>query len=319
MSFPFLLLSLVLLLFPQSGNDLCGCEDKPQVNTLAVVNGIKITKQELGSTAQNQIGLLQNEIMKARDTELDRQINRYLLEAEAKRRGLTAEQFVKLEVTDRIPTPTDVEARAFYDQRKERMPEDFKNAKPKIIALLKSQREQIAAVKLVNLLRSAANVTVLLPNVTPPKNSDELNRVFAKAGGRTFTSRDIEAGLAPLIFAVQQKVYLIRKEDLDMRINDLLLEQEAKRLHSTPATVLANAIRAKLSIVTDQQAKAYYNENKATMQGDFDKVKFQIIQFLTQKQQEQLSNEFAQQLRQNAAVQIYLTPPEPPKPLASTP
>jgi len=313
MSLPFLILNLVLLLFPQSGNDLCGCEDKPQVKTLAVVNGVKITKPELGTDAQNQVGLLQSEIMKARDTELDRQINRYLLEAEAKRRGLTTEQFLKVEVTDRIPTPSDTEVRAFYDQRKERMADEFKKAKPGIIQFLKSQREQIEAVKLTNLLRSAANVTILIPNVTPPKNAEDLNRVFAKAGGRTFTSRDIEAGLAPLIFAVQQKVYLIRKDDLDMRINDLLLEQEAKRLNSTPATVLANAVRARLTIVTDQQAKAFYNENKATLHDDFDKVKYQIIQFLTQKQQQQLSQEFAARLRQNAAVQIYLTPPEPPK------
>ena len=54
MTFYLLLFNLLFLVAPQFGG-ACGCEDKPQVNVLAVVNGVKITKQELGSDAQNRI------------------------------------------------------------------------------------------------------------------------------------------------------------------------------------------------------------------------------------------------------------------------
>jgi len=292
--------------------DPCGCEDKPQVNTLAVVNGVKITKQELGSDVQNQITTLHNEVMRARDAELDLQINRYLVDSEAKRRGLTAQQFLKLEVIDKVSDPTQAEVEIFYKERKERMPGDFKNVKPKIISLIRAERETLAATKLALDLRAAANVKLLVQSVTPPANEVDLNRVFAIVGSRKFTSRDIENGLSPLIFSVKQQVYNLRKNDLDLRINDMLLEQEAKRLNLTPEAVLMRAIRPRLPIITDQQAKAFYDQNKGKIQGDFQKVKLQIIQLLMSKEQEKLSKAYAEELRQNAAVQIYLTPPEQP-------
>ncbi|HEY5403638.1 MAG TPA: hypothetical protein VIK24_12280, partial [Pyrinomonadaceae bacterium] len=56
---------------------------------------------------------------------------------------------------------------------------------------------------------------------------------------------------------------------------------------------------------------AFYDQNKGKIQGDFQKVKLLIIQLLMSKEQEKLSKAYAEELRQNAAVQIYLTPPEP--------
>jgi hypothetical protein len=314
MTFCFLLLQLIFSFVPpQTDIDTCGCEDKPQVKTLAVVNGVRITKKELGSDVQNKIGVLQGEVIKAREAQLDLLINSYLLEAEAKRRGQTSQEFLQTDVIAKVADPTDAEAQAFYDQRKERMPGDYKTVKPQIIALLRAERERVESLKMAATLRAVANVKVLVPNVTPPANEQDLNRVLATAGKRQFTSRDVEEALAPLIYKVQQDVYQLRKDDLDLRINDMLLEQEAKRQNLTPQALLARGIRAKMPIITDQQAKAFYEENKMQIKDDFEKVKLQIVQLLTQKEQDKLSKEFAAELRQNAAVQIYLTPPDPPK------
>ena len=306
-----LLLNLFLVFAPQFGGGQCGCEDKPQINILAVVNDTKITKQELGSAAQNRVSELQNEVIKAREVELDKQINRLLLEAEAKMRGISSEQLLQFEVVSKVQDPTDTEVRAFYDERKERIPGDFKTVKPQIISFLRTERERVEATKFANALRLAANVTVFERNVTPPANEDDLNRVYAKVRGRSITSRDIEKSLSALIFKVQEQVYETRKQDLELRINDLLLEQEAKRQNTTPALLLAKAVRSKLPIITDQQAKEFYKQHKADVREDFDKVKFQIIEYLIGQEQQKLSTAFAAQLRQNAAVQIYLTPPEP--------
>ena len=215
-----LLFILASLIF-QFGAGPCGCEDKPQVNILAVVNGVKIRKQELGSATQSRVNQLQEEVIKARNAELDRQINSFLLEAEAKRRGVTSQQLLKLEVSDKVAEPTQEEAKAFYNQRKERMPGDFKAVKAKIIALLKADRERIETLKFAALLRGAAVISVLTQDITPPANQQELNRVFAKVNSHNITSRDIEQSLAPLIYRVQQEVYEARKVDLDLKINDM--------------------------------------------------------------------------------------------------
>ena len=106
-------------------------------------------------------------------------------------------------------------------------------------------------------------------------------------------------------------MFAVRKEALELKINDLLLEQEAKRLNTTPGSVLARAIAGKLPIITDQQAKAFYDENKKKINDDFSNVKFQIIKLLTEREQQKLAQAYAAELRQNSVVQIYLTPPAP--------
>ena len=307
----FLVFIGLLLTLPQFGG-ACGCEDKPDVNVLAVVNGVKITKPQLGTDSQIRISALQDEVVKARNAELDLQINSLLLAAEAKRRGISPSKLLELEVSAKVSPPTDDEVEAFYKQRKERLPGDFKSVKAGIISYFRSERERIEAAKFALMLRGAAVITLVDPNVTPPKNEQELNRVFAKVNGRNITSRDIEESLAPLIYAVQQRVYEARKKDLDLKINDMLLEEEAKRQNISPDTVLARAVRAKLPVISDQQAKAFYDENKARIDGGFETVKLQIIQFLLDREQNKLSEAFAAELRKSAAVQVYLTPPDAP-------
>jgi len=307
-----LLIILASLIF-QFGAGPCGCEDKPQVNILAVVNGVKIRKQELGSATQSRVNQLQEEVIKARNAELDRQINSFLLEAEAKRRGVTSQQLLKLEVSDKVAEPTQEEAKAFYNQHKERMPGDFKAVKAKIIALLKADRERIETLKFAALLRGAAVISVLTQDITPPANQQELNRVFAKVNSHNITSRDIEQSLAPLIYRVQQAVYEARKVDLDLKINDMLLEDEAKRQNTTPQAILQREVRGKMLVISDQQAKAFYNENKAQFSKEFPEVKMQILQYLMDREQKRLTDALAAELRKNAAVQVYLLPPDQPK------
>jgi hypothetical protein len=305
-----LLLNSLFLTFTFQFGGYCGCEDKPQVTVLAVVNDVKITRQELGSSTQATVSLLQSQVVTARQQEVERQVTNLLLNAEAKKRGVTPEQLLQIEVKAKVPEPTAAEVELFYKERKDRMPVGLKAVKADITAYLKAERERVEAVKFFQRLRENNDVAVYIASPTPPANEAELERIFATVNGKSITSRDIEQSLLPLILNVQQKVYATRKEALELKINDMLLAQEAKRLNTTPDSLLARAIAGKLPIITDQQAKEFYEENKKKINEDFSKVKFQIIQLLTQREQQKLSLAFASELRQNAAIQIYLTPPQ---------
>ena len=302
-----LLSTLLLITFSQAPD--CGCEDKPQINVLAVVNGFKITKKDLSVDTQTQVTLAQDTVIVARSQELSRQINNLLLEAEAKRRGLTAAKLLELEVTAKITPPTGAEARELYERNKSRTSQDFKSVKNDIIARLRSERETLRAAEFANALRAGAKITVSNAPVTPPANEAELSRVFATVNGVNITSRDIEQALRPLILRVQQQVYAIRKQDLDLRINDYLLEEEAKRLGTTPQALIDRNVKLKTPIVSEEQARAYYNENKKSLKGNFDDVKVQIMQYLTGQEERKLFLAYAEELRKGAAVQIYLNPP----------
>jgi hypothetical protein len=174
------------------------------------------------------------------------------------------------------------------------------------------EQENLREREFANALRIAAQVQVSEEFVTPPTSEEDLSRVFATVNGVDITSRDIEEGLLPLIGRVQQQVYDLRKKDLDLKINDLLLEQEAKRVGTSAKALIDQNVRMKVPIITDEQARAFHNEHKKSLPGDFKDLKFQIVQFLMQQEQQKLSLAYAEQLRRASAVQIYLTPPQQP-------
>ena len=288
----------------------CGCEDQPQVNILAVVNGIKITKQDLSIDTRTRVSLAQDLVINARAQQLEKQINHVLLESEAKRRGLSALQLVEVEVNAKIIQPTEEELRALYEASNKRPGRDFKSVKNEFIAQIRLERETLRARAYASALRAGAQITGSTEPVTPPANEGDLSRVFATVNGVNITSRDIEQSLRPLIAQVQQQVYALRKQDLDLKINDILLEQEAKRLGTTPKALIDQNVSLRLSIVTEEQALAFYNANKTNLNRDFASLKFQILQHLMAQEQRKLVLAYAEQLRKGASVQIYLTPPE---------
>lgn len=303
-------LFLLFLLVPQTPN--CGCEQKPQLNVLAVVNGVKISQQDLSIDTRTQVSLLQENVAATRALEVDRQINQMLFDAEAKRRGLATQVLRVLEITARVAEPTEAEARVIYEQKKSRDGPGFSSVKKGIMAQMRSERLQTRAIQYTNALRAAAQITRSDLPVTPPENEADLSRVFATVNGVSITSQDVEREILPLIFIVQQEVYKLRQRDLDVRINDLLLDQESRRLGTTPQALLDLQVKTRVPIVSEEQARAYYNERKAQFSGKFSAHKFQIMQLLQAQEAQKWFTAYADELRKGAAVQVYLTAPTQP-------
>lgn len=289
----------------------CGCEQKPEINVLAVVNGVKITRKDLNIDTLTQISIAQDTVIVARSRQLELQINDVLLAAEAKRRGITTAKLLELEVTSKIIPPTEAEAKEFYEEGKNHT-QSFNSIKNQILAQFRAEREAARAREFANSLRAGAKIAVSNQPITPPMSEADLLRVFANVNGVNITSNDIETSLLPLIFQVQQQVYNLRKRDLDLRINDLLLEQEAQRLGTTQQALIDQHVTAKMPIVTEEQARAYYKANKAQLNRDFSDVKLMLMQYLIEQERQKALAAYAEQLRKESAVQIYLTEPKPP-------
>ncbi|HEX5601440.1 MAG TPA: hypothetical protein VFX63_02780 [Pyrinomonadaceae bacterium] len=302
-------LFLLWLLFFQSPN--CGCEQKPELNVLAVVNGVKITRKDLSIDTLTQISMAHDTVILARSRQLELKINDLLLEMEAKRRGITTVELLETGVTSKVAPPTEAEAKAIYE--KDYSPkQSFSSVKNKIMAQLRTERVAARVREFANTLRAGAKITVVNQQITPPTNEAELARVFATVNEVNITSSDIETALLPLIFQVQQQAYTLRKRDVDLRINDILLEQEAKQLGTTPQALIDTHVNMKLPIVTEEQARAYYNANKAQLNADYKDVKVMIMQYVMELEKQKAMAAYAEQLRKASAVQIYLTEPKPP-------
>jgi protein-disulfide isomerase len=290
----------------------CGCEVKAMPDVLAVVNGVRITNKEIDKLIKESVDSLQNKVLEARRRELYLQINSRLLEAEARKRGISSARVLEDEVIAKVKEPIEAEARAFYDQNKGGISEEFKDAKPAIVNYLLAQRQSDEAKKLADRLRAAADVKLLVENVIPPANEAERSRVLATVNGAQITSGDIEDSLRPLIFETQERIYRLRQKELDLKINQTLLAQEGQKRKITIQALLEAEVTAKLKPVTEAEALAFYERNKDRIADDYPKLKDQIIQHLQRLAEQNAETAFAEQLRSAASIETYLTPPEPP-------
>jgi len=289
----------------------CGCEDKPLPEILGVVNGVKITKEDLGPETRSRVEQLQRQVVDARARELDIQIDSMLLEAEAKKRGVSASQVIKDEVIAKVQAPTEAEAQQFYDKNKASFQTEFKDAKAKILEFLNYERQAELARKLSERFRAAAQVKVLAKPTAPPVTEADRARVLASVNDKQITMGDIEAKLRPLIVKVQEQVYKLRKQDLELKINDTLLSQEAQKKGVTTRALLDTEVSAKVARVTDAEAQAFYDQNKDRISGEFAQVKLQVVQYVQERKERDATIAFAEQLRKAAKLEINLTAPEP--------
>ncbi|MEP6920095.1 MAG: thioredoxin domain-containing protein [bacterium] len=289
----------------------CGCEQRlPEV--LATVNGAKLTKLDISHAIESRIKEFYEDVIDARRREVDLQINAVLLDAEAKRQGSSTLSLLDREVTSKVVTPTDAAAEAFFEKNKNQIPGEFKDVKDDVIVYLREERQQEAAKKLADRLRTTAQLQIAPGPATAPTTEQERSRVFATVNGKRITSGDVEDSLRALIFEIQGAVFKLRKHELDLRINDLLLTQEAQKRGVTKASLLDAELTAKQPKITDADAEKLYAQNLGKIKKQYAEVKDQIIQRLREEAAHKAETALVEKLRAGAQVQMFLTEPEPP-------
>lgn len=298
--------------------DACGCEGEPQPEVLATVGGIKISRAEVDSAIKSQIEEARGQVVEARKRELDLQINSILLEAEAKKRGLSTTKLLEQEVVSKAAAPTDAEALAFFNDNKARIQQsagravEFNEVKANVVEYLRGERQQQRAKQFADSLRAAYPVTVNAAGATPPATPADRARVFATVNGKQITSAMVEDSLRPLIYEAQRRVHGLRRQQLELQVNDLLLSQESQKRQVTTRALLDAEVTTKKKPVTEAEALAFYNQNKERINGEFAQLKPQIIGYLEEQQARQLETALAERLRTAAGVQFFLREPVAP-------
>lgn len=288
----------------------CACESQSLPETLGIVNGVKITSSDIRKSTGDSVSQLQQQVIDARKRELDLIINSKLLALEAKKRGVSTTKLLDQEVVAKVKRPGQTEAQVFYDQNKARIRGEFKDVAEDIMGYLFEQAQQQEAKKFADSLRTANEVKVLVPDATPSRTAADRARVLATIKGEKITAGEVDDSLLPLIFDVQQQVYKLRKDELELSINDTLLTQEAQKRHVTTNALLDAEVKPKP--VTDEQAQAFYDQNKERVSGDFAQTKDAIRQYLEQIEVRQAERTFVEKLRAAATIQTFLVAPESP-------
>jgi len=289
--------------------------------TLAIVNDLTISAADIEPQVRTAI---ENDtdpylrafyedrdkaIKEARERALTARINSMLLAAEAKKRGLTTEDFLEREINSKIAPPSDAEIRAVYDANRAQLGNaDFESVRPQVINYLRGQRSEELRDALVNRLKMT-NTVMKSADVNTPNLAS--GTVLAAVNGTPIRIEAINERMKAYVYKMEMRIYAAQKQVLDRRLNDLLIVAEANRRKIGPEEIVRAEITDKTKPPTEAEIAKFYEDNKARITGDLASARADIANYLQQQQQDNLERALAERLRASAKFQMLLKEPEP--------
>jgi len=139
---------------------------KPAAAELATVDGQAITEDDLAPFVAGQLRPLREQEYQVKKKALDNLISQKVVEAEAKKKGLTTEKLYEQEVDSKVAEPTDVELNAVYAVQREQLNRPFEDVKAQLAQTLKNAKIQQSRKEYAARVREQAKVAMLL---SPPR------------------------------------------------------------------------------------------------------------------------------------------------------
>src|SRR6266849_3514187 len=127
---------------------------------VATVDGQPIYDEDLASSVEGQLQPLRNQEYEIKRKALDNLIEQKMLEAAAKKKGLTAEKLLDQEVNSKVPDPSDAEIEAYYLGLKVNRP--LADVKTQLRDSFKQAKIRQAREDYMKTLRADSKVVVLL-------------------------------------------------------------------------------------------------------------------------------------------------------------
>jgi len=154
-------------------------QSPPGKSPVAVVAGKPIYDEDLARAAEGRLLQLRREEFDLKRAALDSLIEEMLLEAEAKKRGVSVEELLAKEVDAKLEEPTDADVAAFYQARRERLNRPLEEVREQIRRVLRDARQRELREELLAGLRKEAEVSIFL---LPPRS--EVSADPARVRGR---------------------------------------------------------------------------------------------------------------------------------------
>ena len=138
-------------------------------------NGTTLKMSDLGpelkAAEQKALRSYCDSVYAARAMAFDNYVTKTLVEAEAKKAGISDDEWIRAEVEKRVPEPTDEAIQAFYDKQKGAMGEQLpplEMVRPQVVAFLKRESSESAVTGIIEGLKKTSQVEKKLPDVRSP-------------------------------------------------------------------------------------------------------------------------------------------------------
>lgn len=143
---------------------------------------------------------------------------------------------------------------------------------------------------------------------SPAKTPD----VAAIVNGVKISLKEVDAPLKGQLDAVQQRVEEARRREVDLQINSRLLEAEAAKRSTTATKLLEMEVVSRVKEPTEEEARAFHEQNKERISAGFDETRTQIIEYLRNLRQGEEAKKLADRLRAGADVKVLVEAATPP-------
>ena len=277
---------------------------------LATVNGQDITTADIDPRAREEVEALDGKIAEVRKQIVELEINSLLLDTEAAKRKLSAQQLYEVEVVKKITEPTAAEVAKFIEENRNQIEQSDPEAIQKVVAVyLKGQRESALSNEFVKRLRTSYVV-----GKGADINAANLSSsaVLATVAGHPITAESINERLKPIIYQLRLNTYLVEKPALDLAINDLLLLAESKSRNVNSEDIVRKEITEKVKQPTEAEVAKFYSDNKSGLKAELATIRNQIVTYLQDQDRQRLEQELSDRLRKGTNLRLLIAEPEPP-------
>ncbi len=133
---------------------------------VATIGDRQITEAELNAKIAGQLASIQNQIYQVKKRGIDAIADDYVIEKAARKANLSKDEYLKREIEDKIPAPTDAEIQKVYDDNKARISVPLEKVKPQIVNFIQKQKTAQKRQELLAKLHAEDTLKVMLE---PPR------------------------------------------------------------------------------------------------------------------------------------------------------
>ena len=278
------------------------CRDEFPAGMVARIGEEWIPQAQFDVLLAQKLSALLGDRLKARLDVIQVAVQGQLIEKEAMRRGMTSEELLDQEVHSQVPEPKEVEVQKEFLSKPEAYGEDLE--------LVRMKSSHLAR----RFIESLARVTPheILIDLGSDKIDFDPLEVVATVGEEKILWRDVSERLEDLDFEYSWKGYTLRIDALNRHLNDRLLEVEASRKKLSLRELLQQDVYSKFNGVSEEDCQEFYQMNRTRIVGEYDQIRDQIEDHLVQRRIQILEASYAEDLRRNAGVEIFIREPQPP-------
>lgn len=278
-----------------------------QASVVATVNDEPIYDRDL-IASRPRVDEVRKLIASADKDQLEVWIQNRLLQQEVQKLGLSYNMLMQNEVVEKASDPTEEEAKQYYGANRKLFVSDYATYRDYIMQILQNTHQRQRLDAFVSELRAKARVRIRPAGQGGAGSA----AVLASVNDDKVTAADLADTVKQYVLSLQMEIYNTQLADVQLKITDKLIEQEAKRRGIPAEQLVSEEVTSKARKITDDDVVRFFVENGSQITESFEKVKPRIEEYLREQALQEARTNFVETMKAKAKISVSLAEPEPP-------